>query len=296
MISANGGLPAHRYTPQVTPRWPRGSEPASAHTSQEATTRKGEAQARGTAQQSANAQRPLAKHKAHHNTHLHAPPTTTHQPGTAQPARPEKKKKKENTTKKQTRRREGKKKETKERGGKGHRMPTPKAPRDGRNRTPETRGAHKRGENKNPEATQAGQPQPGGGRADKESNKNGHRKGSGAPKRAREAGPPDPAKKARPRTHAQDPGVASPKPNRAVSASTRNSPGAPAESLVERRAVRETGRVSDRVHSRKPPQRTQPKTDAGGTRQGQPHGGAPNGYDAERAQRPCLGGGQRQAQ
>ena len=29
MISANGGLRAHRYTPQVTPRWPRGSEPAS---------------------------------------------------------------------------------------------------------------------------------------------------------------------------------------------------------------------------------------------------------------------------
>ena len=29
MISANGGLPAHRYTPQVTPRWPRGSKPAS---------------------------------------------------------------------------------------------------------------------------------------------------------------------------------------------------------------------------------------------------------------------------
>ena len=29
MISANGGLPAHRYTPQVTPKWPRGSEPAS---------------------------------------------------------------------------------------------------------------------------------------------------------------------------------------------------------------------------------------------------------------------------
>ena len=28
-MSANGGLPAHRYTPQVTPRWPRGSEPAS---------------------------------------------------------------------------------------------------------------------------------------------------------------------------------------------------------------------------------------------------------------------------
>ena len=29
MISANGGLPAHRYTPQVTQRWPQGSEPAS---------------------------------------------------------------------------------------------------------------------------------------------------------------------------------------------------------------------------------------------------------------------------
>ena len=29
MISANGGLPAHRYTTQVTPRLPRGSEPAS---------------------------------------------------------------------------------------------------------------------------------------------------------------------------------------------------------------------------------------------------------------------------
>ena len=29
MISANGGLPTHRYTPQVTQRWPRGSEPAS---------------------------------------------------------------------------------------------------------------------------------------------------------------------------------------------------------------------------------------------------------------------------
>ena len=29
MISANGGLPAHRYPPQVTQRWPRGSEPAS---------------------------------------------------------------------------------------------------------------------------------------------------------------------------------------------------------------------------------------------------------------------------
>ena len=30
MISGNGGLPAHRYTPQETQTWPRGSEPDSA--------------------------------------------------------------------------------------------------------------------------------------------------------------------------------------------------------------------------------------------------------------------------
>ena len=80
-------------------------------------------------------------------------------------------------------------------------------------------------------------------------------------------------------------------PQGEVSASTGNGPRALAESPVERRTVRETGRVSDRVHTGKPPQRTQPKTNAGGTCQGQPHCGAPNGYDAERAQRPCLGGG-----
>ena len=90
--------------------------------------------------------------------------------------------------------------------------------------------------------------------------------------------------------------MASSDPQGAVSASTRNSPGALAESPVERRTVRETGRVSDRVHTHQPPQRRQPKTNAGGTRQGQPHRGAPNGYDAERAQHPRLGGGQRQAQ
>ena len=46
----------------------------------------------------------------------------------------------------------------------------------------------------------------------------------------------------------------------------------------------------------KPLHRKQPKTEAGVTRQGQPHRRAPNGYDAERAQRPCLGRGQRQSQ
>ena len=35
-----------------------------------------------------------------------------------------------------------------------------------------------------------------------------------------------------------------------------------------------------------PPQRTKPETEARGTLQGQPHSGAPNGYNTERAQRP----------
>ena len=48
--------------------------------------------------------------------------------------------------------------------------------------------------------------------------------------------------------------------------STRDSPGAPAECSIERRTARETGRVSDRIRTRQPPQGTQPKTDAGGTR------------------------------
>ena len=38
-----------------------------------------------------------------------------------------------------------------------------------------------------------------------------------------------------------------------------------------------------------PPQRTQPKTNTAATHQQQPHRGAPNGYDAEPTQRPCLG-------
>ena len=45
----------------------------------------------------------------------------------------------------------------------------------------------------------------------------------------------------------------------------------------------------------KPPQRTQPKTNAGGTREGQTQRGAPNGCDAEGARHCCLGRGQRQA-
>ena len=51
--------------------------------------------------------------------------------------------------------------------------------------------------------------------------------------------------------------MASSDPQGEVSASTRNSPGAPTESPDKRRTVRETGYVSDRVHTRQPPQRTE---------------------------------------
>ena len=189
-----------------------------------------------------------------------------------------------------------------------HTAPRPGATGAGNQRKQETKGArgkrqwrrkkNKRakgggeGTNKGP---RKGQPQPGGGRT-KQKDKTAQRKGE-----AHQYAPRRPARPTRPeqtstRTHARGPGVASSDPQGEVSASTPNSPGAPAESPVEQRTLQETGRVSDRVHTRQPPQRTQLRTDAGGTRQGQPHRGAPNGYDAERAQRPCLGGGQRQAQ
>ena len=80
---------------------------------------------------------------------------------------------------------------------------------------------------------------------DKKRSKNGQTKGEAhqnAP--GRPARPTQPSR-ARTHTHARDPGVASSDPKGAVSASTRNSPRAPA-----RRTVRETGRVSDRVHTR----------------------------------------------
>ena len=104
--------------------------------------------------------------------------------------------------------------------------------------------------------------------------------------RVRRTKPPTRPGRTRTRTPARDPVVASSDPQGEVLASTRNSPAAPAESPVEQQTVRETGSVSDQVHTGQPPQRTQPKTDAGGTRQGQPHRVAPNGYDAEQAQRP----------
>ena len=57
-------------------------------------------------------------------------------------------------------------------------------------------------------------------------------------------------RRAHTRTQARDPGLASSDPKGKVSASTRSSPDAPAEAFVNRRMVRDTGRVSDRVHTR----------------------------------------------
>ena len=69
----------------------------------------------------------------------------------------------------------------------------------------------------------------------------------------------------------------------------------PSPPSQDRRYGKPDASVTGSTHA-KPPQRTQPKNEAGGTRQRQPNRGAPNGYDAERAQRSCLGRGQRQAQ
>ena len=92
-----------------------------------------------------------------------------------------------------------------------------------------------------------GQPQPGGGPAKR---KDKAAKGKGE---AHQNAPGRPARPTRPgrtstRTHARDPGVASSDPQGEVSASTRNSPGALAESPVERRTVRETS-VTGSTHA-----------------------------------------------
>ena len=178
----------------------------------------------------------------------------------------------------------------KKRGG-GRQGPRHPRPENTQSRT--QRGRNKRAEGKkNQEQPQTGQPQPGGGRTSKERTKTGQRKGE-----AHQNAPGRPARPTQPsractRTHARDPGEASSVQKGAVSASTRNSPGAPAESPVERQTVRETGRVVEWFHTR--------QTTAGHAAQdrnrGDPPGTAPNGYDAEGTQRPCLGRGQRQAQ
>ena len=84
--------------------------------------------------------------------------------------------------------------------------------------------------------------------------------------------------------------MASSNPQGEVSASTRNSPGAPAESPIERRTVRETGRVSDQVHTRQPPQRTQPKFGAGGPRRDNPIAGPRTGTTRSEPSVPASAG------
>ena len=184
----------------------------------------------------------------------------------------------------------GKKKGKKKGGGQtrrqGPRQPGP----ENKKRLRQRRRTNK----KRKKTQQTGQSRPGGVRT---KNKDGAaaRKGEAHQNAPGRPACPTRPRRARTRTHARDQGVASSDPKGAVSASTRNNPDAPGESPVDSWAVRETGRVSYRVNTRQPPQGTQPKTDAGGIRQGQPHRGAPNGYDAERARSPCLCGSQLQA-
>ena len=80
------------------------------------------------------------------------------------------------------------------------------------------------------------------------------------------------------------------RPERGGVASTQSSPGAPAKSPIKRRTVRETGNVSNHVHARKPPQRTQPKTVTGGTRQGQPQREPREGTTRSKPSAPALPG------
>ena len=261
-------------------------------TTQQATTHREQAQAGSTEPHSASANRPLPEHNAHDNTRQHAPQPRTHKPAqhrtTGTPPQgkkkegsekkgPNKEKRKAKHVKKKTRR-GGKKQKRKIQGGGAQDTPGPRHP--GPENTEHQRQRRGSNEKKRSNNHKQGNPSPEGAeqrmRAPRLATGNGeaHQNAPGRPARATRP------RGARTRTHAQDLGVASSDPKWAVSASTQNSPGAPAESPVESRKLPETGRVSDRVHTRKTPQRTQPKTDAGGTRQGQPHRGVLNGYDA----------------
>ena len=128
----------------------------------------------------------------------------------------------------------------------GQRHPRPE---NTQSRTQRGRNKGEEGKKKTQPQPQTGQPQPGGGRTSKERTKTGQRKGEAHQNAHRRPACPTRPSRALTRTHARDPGVASSNPKGAMSASTRNSPVAPAESPVERWTVRETGRVSDRVHT-----------------------------------------------
>ena len=184
------------------------------------------------------------------------------------------------------------------RGGVG--APRPRAPRAGKHKNPETAGAREgrweERENTNKKKhPKHGQPQPGGGQAKmKEKMATGkceaHQNEPGRPAR------PTRPRIARTHTHTHT-GVASSDPKGDVSASTRNSPSAPAESPVERRTVQETGRVSDLVQTRQTTAahaaRDRSWRDPPGTT---PSQGPKRVRRGARPARPCLGRGQRQAQ
>ena len=290
----------------------RGTPPARRHrtrATRKATTHREQAQPGSTDRHSASANRPLPGHNAHGNTHQHTPQPRRQTPPqhrtTGRPPREKKRRgKKKETNKKQEKGRQkngegGGEKVKKGEGGRGdNKTPRPTAPRAAEHGTPETTGAHKRKEKNKKHSRNEKHGNPSQEGAEQTKNAPGPATGKGeahqnAPRRPTCLTRPEGA---RTRTYAWVPGVASSNPKGAVSASTRNSPGVPAESPDERRAIQETRRVSDRVYTRKPPQRTPPKTDAGGTRKSKPHRRAMNGYDTERAQQPRPGRGQRQAQ
>ena len=309
-----GGGGGNRQTPEAARG--RATPPVRLHgarATQQATTQKEGVQAGGTERRSASAHRPPPKHKAHSNTHQHAPEPRRDSmvaPHNRQTTAQEKRKKtregggrktprpkapragKHGTpgTKGAQKRKEGKKNK---RGGGGHKTPRPKTPRAGKQETPETRGAQKERRQENP---QAGQPQPGGGRADEESTKNGQRN------MVRRTKTRPGCRHARPsqestHTHTRDTGAWRPptRKGRCWRPHETALVHRPSPLSKDGRYGKPDASVTGSTHA-KPPQRTQPKTEAGGTRQGQPHCGAPKGYDAERAQRPCLGRGQPQAQ
>ena len=117
-------------------------------------------------------------------------------------------------------------------------MPRPKASGAGKHAERDTTGAQRGGEgeleqNKKKQKTQqqpqTGQPASGWGQTSKERTKNGQRKGEAHQNAPGRPARPTGASRARTRSHARDPAVASSDPKGAVSVSTRNSPGAPAQ-------------------------------------------------------------------
>ena len=108
--------------------------------------------------------------------------------------------------------------------------------------------------------------------------------------------PARPGQEEEARAHtAEELGMVSSNPKGKVLVPTRNNPGAPAEGCVARQTVRKTSCVTDRLHTRQTTAAHATQDRPGGTRQGQPHSGAPNRYDVELAVGPSRGRGQRQA-